>query len=76
MGLRRLRRAEAELHTFVRENSFSPDDEHFIGQPSAIDRERSSCIQRRADTSICSLTDRRTLPHGRGSDRRRARQGL
>jgi hypothetical protein len=47
--LRRLRRSEAELNTFVHESSSSPDDEHPVGQPSAIDPKLFSGIQWRAN---------------------------
>ena len=47
--LRRLRRAEAELATFVHENCFHPDDQHPLGQPSSIHPKIFSGVQWRSN---------------------------
>jgi hypothetical protein len=47
--LRRLRRAEAELATFVHENCFHPDDRHPLGQTSSIHPKIFSSVQWRSN---------------------------
>jgi hypothetical protein len=48
-SLRRLRRCEAELNTFVHQKSCSHDDEYPVGQPSADDPKLFSGIQWRSN---------------------------
>ncbi|MCU1238650.1 MAG: hypothetical protein JWP63_6617 [Candidatus Solibacter sp.] len=47
--LRRLRRAEAELTTYIHEDCFHPDDDHTLGQPAAIQPKIFSGLQWRAN---------------------------
>jgi hypothetical protein len=67
--LRRLRRTEAELNSYLHENSFSPDQDYPLGQPAAIDPKVFSSLQWRVNAirkarkeAIACLRDLRENP--------------